>query len=458
MKLKKIAALLSVAGFAVPAFATNGLNLEGYGPVATGMGGASMAYDNGTAGLINNPATLGLMKSGTSRFDIAIGGLHPDVTASVTGAGTTQSGGNAYYMPAIGYVRKDGKLTWGIGMMSQGGMGTEFGRSSVLGAGVFNTASVFVPGPIGVEQRTELGIGRVMFPLTFDVSDSFRIGGTVDYLWGGMDMQMALDGQTFMGMFGNFGNPNKRATGFVNSNSLPVGAFDYAYLNFSEGQNKFSQQLTTNGFAANIGFTWQATPALAVGAVYHARTNLKDMTGTGSMCMTTVAAGCTAATTMNGTLKVINFQWPETFGVGLSYQASDKWQFVADYKKIGWSNVFQNMHMAFSTAAGAIDFGMNLNWQDQDVAQLGASYKMSDTVTLRAGASFANQMIVPGNLIPLFPAVATNHYTVGAGFALSKASSIDFSLAHAPDASVRNGPLTSSMSQTNWQLMFSNRF
>ncbi len=91
MKLKKIAALLAAAGpmvVAAPAFATNGMNMEGYGPIATGMGGASMAYDNGTAGLINNPATLGLMKSGTTRLDVAIGGLHPDVgVASVPGIG-----------------------------------------------------------------------------------------------------------------------------------------------------------------------------------------------------------------------------------------------------------------------------------------------------------------------------------------------------------------------------------
>ncbi len=45
-------------------------------------------------------------------------------------------------MPAIGYVRKDGNLTWGAGMMSQGGMGTEWGRTSVL--------SVVVSAPVHV--------------------------------------------------------------------------------------------------------------------------------------------------------------------------------------------------------------------------------------------------------------------------------------------------------------------
>ena len=49
------------------AFATNGMFLEGMGPESTGMGGAAQAVDNGTAAMVNNPATLGLMASGSGR-------------------------------------------------------------------------------------------------------------------------------------------------------------------------------------------------------------------------------------------------------------------------------------------------------------------------------------------------------------------------------------------------------
>ena len=66
-------------------YATNGMNLEGYGPIATGMGGASMAYDNGTAAMMNNPATLGLMPEG-DRLDVALGYLGPHVTVRSPGA------------------------------------------------------------------------------------------------------------------------------------------------------------------------------------------------------------------------------------------------------------------------------------------------------------------------------------------------------------------------------------
>ncbi|HEX8961888.1 MAG TPA: hypothetical protein VF801_02705, partial [Rhodocyclaceae bacterium] len=73
MKLRNIAWLF-LAGAAAPAFATNGMDLEGYGPVASAMGGASFAYDNGAGAMMNNPATLGLMPEG-SGIGVALGYL-----------------------------------------------------------------------------------------------------------------------------------------------------------------------------------------------------------------------------------------------------------------------------------------------------------------------------------------------------------------------------------------------
>ena len=49
MKLTRVFACMALAGLAGSAYATNGMNVEGYGPIASGMGGASMAYDNGNA-------------------------------------------------------------------------------------------------------------------------------------------------------------------------------------------------------------------------------------------------------------------------------------------------------------------------------------------------------------------------------------------------------------------------
>ncbi|MBS3935987.1 MAG: outer membrane protein transport protein [Sulfuritalea sp.] len=446
-KLNKIAALLAVAGISAPAFATNGMNMEGYGPVATGMGGASFAYDNGTAGMINNPATLGFMKSGTARFDIAIGGLHPDVAASmpaVPAMGTANSGGDAYYMPAAGYVRKDGKLTYGIGMMAQGGMGTEYGNNSFL------SFSPTLGGPTGQENRSELGLGRVMFPLAYDVTDSFTVGGSIDYLWGGLDIQMVMDGAAMGAMMAPGGN----AIGVVTS-TLPPIPMDWAQFDFSKGDNKFTQQLTTNGWALNIGFTWKAAPNLTVGGVYHAKTNLSDMEGSGRL---NSSAGPIA-----GKLSVIDFQWPETYGLGLAYQASDKLLIAADYKRINWADVMKNLRMHFVAdgGLGTMDATLYQNWKNQDVFMIGASYKYSPALTLRAGVNLASNPIPDNYLNYLFPATIKDHYALGFGYAFSQAASIDFSYTYAPEVSVTNsvmGIKTTHGQSNNWQFMYSHRF
>lgn len=481
MKLKKLAALLAVAGISAPAFATNGMNMEGYGPVATAMGGASYAYDNGTAGLINNPATLSLMAPGSSRFDIAVGGLQPDVTSKMAGMPDASSGGKAYYMPAAGYVRKDGKLSWGIGMMAQGGMGTEYGTNSFLSG--YQSAGYLLSGGragsqgvSGKENRSELGIGRVMLPLSYDVSDALKVGGTIDYLWGGLDLQMVMPGAMFAGFTGFGGaaaSPSGKAGG---SMVAALGGFglqdvNWAQFDFSEGGNKMKQRLTTTGWAGNLGFVWKATPALTVGGVYHGKTSLKDMEGNGAVNMSVVMGGAAVPMSVSGRLKIVNFQWPETFGLGVAYQASNQLLLAADYKRIGWSGVMKNFQMQFTASGNAgmlaglngavMDATLYQNWENQNVVMLGGSYKMSDALTLRAGVNLANNPIPNNMMNPLFPAIVKNHYAAGFGYAFSKASSVDFSLTHAPKVSATNsnlGVTTTDHSQTNWQFMYSRKF
>jgi len=47
------------------ASATDVLRLEGFGPISRAMGGTSMSYDVGNAGMMSNPAVLSLAKPGS---------------------------------------------------------------------------------------------------------------------------------------------------------------------------------------------------------------------------------------------------------------------------------------------------------------------------------------------------------------------------------------------------------
>jgi len=215
MQLNKLAATLAALGLAVPslAMATNGMIMEGYGPIAAGMGGASMAYDNGTAAMANNPATLGLMAGG-SRIDAMLGFVGPDVETSM---GLGKSRADAFYMPAFGHAKKQGKLVYGAGIYGQGGMGTEYANGDMA----------------------QVSVGRVIFPLAYAVNDRFNVGGSVDIVWAGMDLAMGP-------------------------------------INFKD-ESDFSGQAKGYSVAAKLGFTYKLNDTLTVGGVYQTAGNLPKL-------------------------------------------------------------------------------------------------------------------------------------------------------------------------------------
>ena len=496
MRKTQIFIALSAIGFAGSVFATNGMNLEGYGPIATAMGGASMAYDNGNAAVMNNPATLGLAADG-SRLDIAVGMLGPDVTAKcVAGpcAGmNAASDGDAYYMPAVGWTKKNGPLTYGAALFAQGGMGTDYSGASFMSAGS------------GLPSRSELGVGRLIFPLAYNVSPKLNVGGSLDFVWAMMDLQMAMSGGQFadmtppaMGMggtqtYGTVSNTMIAAfggavgSGFLNNGAgagagFGSGPLNWGYFDFSDGSD-YTGKAKATGFAGKIGFTYKATPTLTFGGTYHSKTSLGDMDGSASVSFnvnadTGMASGVAPSGTyaamsipVKGKISVVDFQWPETIGLGLAYQASDKLLVAVDYKRINWADVMKNFKMSFTAdtaqanplAMGfegtTLDATMFQNWDDQDVFIIGLSYKATDELTLRGGMNIANNPVLDQFMNPLFPAIEKKHYTAGVGYALNKESDINFSLQHAPKVSQTNAQgVTVDHSQTSWQLMYSKRF
>jgi len=450
MKQKILVAALVSGGLCSPlAHATNGMLMEGYGPIASGMGGASMAYDNGAAGMANNPATLGLMAEGDSRLDLAVGGLHPDIVARMAGMPDAKSGGTAYYMPAAGWVKKSGVVAYGVGMFAQGGMGTEYAANTWVGAGS------------GKPSRSEVSVGNLIVPVSVEVAPDLHIGGSLDFVWGGMDLQMAMLGSSMMGMMaaGNL-TVTAPAPTMAMLSGFMAGPGNVGYFNFSDNSS-FTGKANSTGYAGKLGMTYKLSDQVTMGATYHSRTNLGDMKAAGAT-VDLIGAGGVAMGTMTGDVTIVNFQFPETYGLGLAVQATDGLMIAADYKRIAWSKVMKDFHMRFTTAnfgGVAMDMKMPQNWADQDVVSLGMAFRAAEGVTLRAGANVANNPVPANTVNPLFPATVTHHYTLGAGFAVSNVSQINASLSYVPKVTVTAPPASGGYSishgQTNWQLMYS---
>lgn len=467
-----------VSFVASPAFATNGMNLEGYGPVATGMGGASMAYDNGTAAMMNNPSTLSLMPEG-SRLDVALGYLGPNITATAGGS-SADSAATAFYMPALGWAKKSGKVSYGLGMFAQGGMGTEYAANSFLAAGSNELV------------RSEVSMGRLLVPVTIEGDGGLSLGASFDYVWAGMDIKMALLGSQFLDMAGSFGG--SMTYGSVSGSMMDAfgGAVQSGMISNGQGGNPapvnwgrfdfsndsdFTGKAHNTGYAGKLGMNYKVSPKLSFGAAWHSATDMGDLEtdnakvtfnanvndGTGNYVPMTIP--------VTGKIAVKDFQWPQMLGAGVAYQASDKLMVVFDYKWINWKAVMKDFNMSFyadetqSNAAAqgfantTLDTQMYQNWENQNVYMLGAAYKVSDPLTVRAGLNIADNPIPDKYLNPLFPATIKNHVTLGGGYALSQASAVDLSLTYAPEVEAKNGEgVTVAHSQTNAQVMYSYKF
>lgn len=437
MQLKKLSAALAIASLTASgaALATNGMNLEGYGPIALGMGGASMAYDNGTAAVMNNPATLGLMSDG-SRLDVALGFLGPDVKSSMSG----DSSGNAYYMPAVGYAKKSGQLTYGVGLFAQGGMGTEYAM-----------------GIDGMPERSEVGVGRLIAPLTYNVNQNLTVGGSLDFVWAMMDMQMVMPLANMAGLVTPTGMGNGTIMGALGG--MMAGGYDNARLNFSD-HNDLTGKAKTTGWAGKLGFTYKVSPAVTIGGTYHSKTSLDDMkTSINGAQMIITDNGGFPTQTVPGKLTIRDFQWPETYGLGMAWQATPKMMVAADWKRIGWKDVMRNFTMTYSAMGDNVTFSMPQNWDDQDVFNLGVSYKWTEALTLRAGASLSKNPIPSSTVHYLFPAIEDNHFTAGLGYAFNASSELNFAVSHAANVT-QTSPMgyTMSHNQNSWQLMYSKKF
>ncbi len=432
-KLTPLAALLAAA---LPALATNGMNMEGYGPVSTGMGGASQAMDHGTAAMAQNPATLGLMAPG-ARLDVALGRLGPDVASSMAGMPTAESGGTSYVMPAFGYARRSGSLVYGLGLFAQGGMGTEYGADTFLAAGS------------GSPVRSELGVGRVLIPLAWQVTPSLSIGATLDYMWAGLDMRMAASGAQLGAMV-------TAASGNLGAALPALGGAPWARIDFSD-DNDFTGKAKATGWAAKIGAVWRATDSLALGLSYQSKSSLKDMeTNDGGAALS--AAGGFAD---SGRITVVDFQWPATAAVGLSWQATSSLLVAADVKRIGWAAVMKDFRLRYDSTGmgGSVSFALPQNWEDQTVTSLGLAYALGTQATLRVGVNLADNPIPAAYVNPLFPATVEKHYTLGLGYRFTDTSEFNGSLTLAPESKVTNGMgVEVTHKQTNVQLMYSHRF
>ncbi|MBD3768458.1 MAG: outer membrane protein transport protein, partial [Gammaproteobacteria bacterium] len=358
------------------------------------------------------------------------------------------SDGTSYLMPGFGYATKKNGLTWGVGILGQGGMGTEYGNatspSDLFAGGMSMMGSQTALS--GEENRSELSVGRVIVPVNMEVNDKLTVGGSIDYVWAGMDIMMDMSGAQF-GSLAQSGNVS--GTMFQGLQQMIGGGqvtdVNWARFDFSDDSD-YTGEAKGTGLGGKLGLTYQVNDKLSLGASYHTKTNISDMTGNATLKMNAVMGGTAMTIPVAGEIKVKDFQWPATFALGMAYRPTDKWLVTADFKRINWSETMKDFRMVFtadnvasngSFAGTSIDVTLPQNWDDQNVFMLGTAYQLNKSLTMRAGINIANNPVPDSEVNPLFPATVERHYTLGMGYNFNENSTVDFSLTHAPATEVK---------------------
>ena len=114
-------------------------------------------------------------------------------------------------------------------------------------------------------------------------------------------------------------------------------------------------------------------------------------------------------------------EFPGQLVVGVAHTFSNRLSVMLDLQRTYWSS-FDAFPVNF---ASATDDTLRLNYDDANTFRLGADFRATDAVVVRAGFRY-NEAATP-RATPFLPEGQRNYYSLGLGYNLSRALSTDFS-------------------------------
>ena len=372
--------LLTLA--AAPALATNGMNLAAYGSEAAGRGGANLAVADNALGLGANPA--GFMHIKGSELNLDAQFLAPSLKLGGDPFGNSLDGeSRVFAMPSISYARgyEGSPWSWGIALISQGGMGATFETYTT---------------PFGTTDKTssQVRFATLTPTVAYKVNDRLALGASLNA--GYSDMTFAL----------------WPGTSFYSDGGTPADPTD--------DMGFFGAELTTPAKSYTTSFRggvlWHAHPMVTFGAV--GQTETKSDYADGRLTLNESAVGL-GKVRYDATVE--GFTWPAQYGAGVEVRPAKSWMFAADVRRYLWKHAMNQITVKgedphIPSPLETVRMQFDFFWKDQWVTNVGAEYAVNPAFTLRAGWAFGESPVPDATLNPLFPAITTSHVTGGASW------------------------------------------
>lgn len=372
-KIKRTVLRCAALCFVLPcaAFATNGLNVIGFGTESNGMAGADTAVARDTTALNTNPA--GLTQIIGNALDVYMGLAyaldvrHQDSFGNDRGVSNTVIG-----VGGFGYARRRGDLSYGIGFFGQGGSGSVY-KDLATAFGTRDELSVL------------LRIVKLTPGVAYRINDRLSLGVSASVAYADITQKVFPD------------------TSFYNA-AAPAQSFFGSKI---DGANHVS-------FSPKLGAMYDITDALTFGASFTPRTSLPLRHGT-----------LVSDQSALGTGKVIyrdvhldGIALPREIAVGMAVHPGANWLVSVKLDWLNWSDALTATTVTASdpdnaAAIPVLSAATTNNWRDQWVVAVGGVYQFHTGTVLRWGYNYGRNPIPTEHTDPLLGAISKYHLTLG---------------------------------------------
>ncbi|MDA8178826.1 MAG: OmpP1/FadL family transporter [Desulfobacteria bacterium] len=373
---KTLPVLLVLLFTASTSFAA-GFRLPEAGAKAMGMGFAFTAQADDPSAIYFNPAGLTQLKGQNVMVGLTYvrenGGEFTGTTPLTFNGETfdtkseTQKSLN-FFIPNAYYTRttNSGNLAYGVGIFSPFGLGQEYNNKDT---------SIFR------SQTTKIDLQTVVVnpTIAFKINEFLSVGAGIDYMYGKVKYEK---------------------TPYV------PGAYG--------GPGFFKAALDGNGDAwgYNFGLLLKPSENLKVGFNYRSPFHLQFKDGD-FVTSDNTSAGFTGIFPMGTTKASGKLELPATAALGVAYtldrltlSADADWTFWSSYKELKITNA----------SVSSLSSTQRKDWKDVCALRLGAEYRVTDPLALRAGFVYDPTPVPADTMGPELPDATRLNYMAGAGY------------------------------------------
>lgn len=394
LKFAPFAALAALASVSLPAHATNGYFLPGFGTQSMSMGGTGIASGTDSLSAGANPANLSWVGM---RGDLDLILFNPNRYAKVEGGPFSgpktyvESDNKIFEVPSMGFAMPlTNQLAVGVAFLANGGMNTTYRQNFYA----YSCApSPFCKYPNVPANQT---IGVDLMQLLIPLSVSFKPTDTQSI---GFSLVPAL--QRF------------RARGIQTFADFGISSDPYHMTN--QGAQ------LSYGVGARVGWIGHFVDnKVDLGLTYSTKIYMSKLGGYKGL----FAGGG-------------GFDIPANYGIGLALHPNDQWTVAFDITRIMYKQVpaIGDLGPGSTTtnpitipiygckpALGVLPSeclgmpaGMGFGWRDQTVYKFGLAYKLNQQWTVKAGYNYGHSPIRNDQLAfnTLAPATVERHYSAG---------------------------------------------